>query len=356
MSLLSRKPVEQDPIHVRVWDDKQEEVLFDGKVSTSSVEPRHLSKLPSIDAVFGSWALCIKGSKEELESFEGLGDHVELVPVKGVWKRSDASFVVYVDEDGIVKTSPTVPTCNASIMTVSKLSQEQCVKAFQCVSLEELLMDAPLLNEIPKDIGKMTKLRKLRISSRFLVRIAEEFTMLKSLKELLIYSDRLKHIPLAGLDNLEVLELFCLDELETLSEDIGQLRSLKQLSIFSCRIFRSIPTHIGALKQLEDLNLDNLPSMKSIPDEIEHLPKLESLTVTDCEVLSVPKLPTRLRDLCLSYLPKVTLDTSQIMSFSRFKHLSVTNCAKVFTTLDAWKHCVRCSTTLFIFDICIVTI
>lgn len=261
LSLFSRKKVDRGPqvIRVKVWDGMLESVVFDGQVSMDA-EPCQILNLPHVTTRFRHGKLCIKGSNRELNSFKGLRDHVELVVVQG--SMGECSGVVYVDEAGVVRTSSNVPSCSASIMSVYNLPHEDCVKVFHCVSLEDLVIDAPSLLEIPRQVSEMTKLRKLNVSSHDLVSVAEEIRHLKGLKELHISSGRLKCVPVGGLENLEVLEIFCVLEVDTIPEEIGQMKSLKRLSLSFSRNLKALPKSIAELKQLEYVFLGEFRACK----------------------------------------------------------------------------------------------
>lgn len=150
-------------IHVKVWDEKQEKVVFDGKVSTI-VEPRHLLRF--IHECAGECEVFFfKGSNRELKSFKGLlKNKIELLAMRG----STTYFrgVMSVGRDGVLRTSETIPPREAGCLSMfilqNKMSEEDCMKVFQCDTLEELKLFCFLVF-LPRDISKLTKLRKLSI-------------------------------------------------------------------------------------------------------------------------------------------------------------------------------------------------
>ncbi len=121
------------------------------------------------------------------------------------------------------------------------------------------------------------------------------------------YSDS-KHLPsqLGTLINLKILEFACLENLEDIPTEIGQLKKLEKLIIDNgngCRMNISIPSSIGQLQNLKELKLygaidpreigncdTTIPQskIKSLPREIANLKSLEVLDLGRNGLQSVP--------------------------------------------------------------------
>ena len=175
---------EEEVVYLKVFDEEKGGVVFEGKVSTD-IEPDELLKLKCFRE--RSWyGMFSKGSNEEVKSFKGFQNNVELLAGRGGSKTF--SGVLYVGaDDGMLRTSKSVPSCECVTMSVWWLSHEECEKAFKCEILEELEMYYCKLMQIPHEIGKMKKLKKLTLYGlNDLKSIPEELAELSNLEELRI--------------------------------------------------------------------------------------------------------------------------------------------------------------------------
>ncbi|KKL66816.1 hypothetical protein LCGC14_2141210 [marine sediment metagenome] len=112
-------------------------------------------------------------------------------------------------------------------------------------------------------------------------------TKLKMLKHLYYTGDKIKHLPEAMINsvNLEVLWLES-NLLEKIPESISNLRLLKSLSIQST-VLRSIPETIGKLLDLENLFLRN--NLSTLPNSIGKLVNLEDLNLSYNKLSKIPE-------------------------------------------------------------------
>ncbi|MHC1704995.1 MAG: leucine-rich repeat domain-containing protein [Tenuifilaceae bacterium] len=133
-----------------------------------------------------------------------------------------------------------------------------------------------------------------------------------------------KHLPsqIGLLVNLKTLELACLEELEDLPVEIGQLKKLEKLIINNgngCIMNVSIPSSIGQLQNLRELVLygaldasayvqfkpqSPLTKVKKLPEEISELKNLEVLDLGRNRIDYFPtqiEYLTKLRILRLEY-------------------------------------------------------
>jgi Leucine-rich repeat (LRR) protein len=153
-------------------------------------------------------------------------------------------------------------------------------------------------------------------------------------KRLILQSEdpELKHLPpgLGSLVNLESLQLACLEKLEDLPEEIGNLSKLQELVIDNgngCSMNISLPRSIGRLANLRVLRLygaldgrdvgSETPARKAqskpLPDTLARLQKLEELDLGRNGISSVPPVVASLRG-----LKKLTLDYNDIHALPSF--------------------------------------
>ncbi|HEX8335080.1 MAG TPA: hypothetical protein VF621_00030, partial [Pyrinomonadaceae bacterium] len=142
----------------------------------------------------------------------------------------------------------------------------------------------------------------------------------------------MKHLPpgLGRLVNLEALEMSCLEKLEDLPEELGELRALEELIIDNgngCSMNVSLPRSIGRLAKLRVLRLygaldgrdldDEGPARKAqnrpLPDTLKDLQGLEELDLGRNGIGSVPPQVASLRG-----LKKLSLDYNEIREIPAF--------------------------------------
>jgi hypothetical protein len=139
----------------------------------------------------------------------------------------------------------------------------------------------------------------------------------------------MKHLPpgLGRLVNLEALELACLEKLEELPEEIGQLQRLEELVIDNgngCTMNVRLPRSVGRLSNLRVLRLygaldprdleDKRPvKSKALPDTLGELRRLEELDLGRNGITSVPPQVASLRG-----LKKLSLDYNDIRQLPSF--------------------------------------
>lgn len=142
----------------------------------------------------------------------------------------------------------------------------------------------------------------------------------------------MKHLPpgLGRLVNLKALEMACLEKLEDLPEELGELRELEELIIDNgngCAMNVSLPRSIGRLSKLRVLRLygaldgrdlgDEEPARKAqhrpLPDTLKELQGLEELDLGRNGIQSVPPQVAALRG-----LKKLSLDYNDIRDIPAF--------------------------------------
>ncbi|XP_045796189.1 probable leucine-rich repeat receptor-like protein kinase At1g35710 [Trifolium pratense] len=149
-------------------------------------------------------------------------------------------------------------------------------------NLESLvIMNVRLQGSIPKEIGHLSKLTQLYLSSNSLVgEIPPSLGSLRQLKHLDISHNSLQgSIPheLGFLTNLTTLDLSQNQIKGDMPLSLGNLTKLTHLILYKNFLLGEIPSSLGNLKKLESLDISNNKIEGSIPLELGFLRKLTSL-------------------------------------------------------------------------------
>ncbi|XP_064010590.1 protein scribble homolog isoform X5 [Pogoniulus pusillus] len=164
-------------------------------------------------------------------------------------------------------------------------------------SLEELLLDANQLRELPKPFFRLLNLRRLGLSDNEIQRLPPEVANFMQLVELDISRNDIPEIPesIKFCKSLEIAD-FSGNPLSRLPEGFTQLRSLGHLALNDVSL-QSLPNDIGNslsfLVKLEQLDLGG-NDLEVLPDTLGALPNLRELWL-DRNQLSV--LPLELGNL-----------------------------------------------------------
>ena len=144
-----------------------------------------------------------------------------------------------------------------------------------------------LTGAVPAELGRLSALRELNLSSTALTLLPAEIGQLTALQELRLTENQLTRVP-AEIGQLTALqELRLIDnQLTSVPEEIGQLTSLQELNLYGNQL-TSVPAEIGRLTSLVRLDLgDN--RLTSLPAEIVQLASLERLFLNGNQLTSVP--------------------------------------------------------------------
>ncbi|XP_057876191.1 protein scribble homolog isoform X6 [Melospiza georgiana] len=170
-------------------------------------------------------------------------------------------------------------------------------------SLEELLLDANQLRELPKPFFRLLNLRKLGLSDNEIQRLPPEVANFMQLVELDISRNDIPEIPesIKFCKSLEIAD-FSGNPLSRLPEGFTQLRSLGHLALNDVSL-QSLPTDIGNslsfLVKLEQLDLGG-NDLEVLPDTLGALPNLRELWLDRNQLSALPPELGNLRRLvCL---------------------------------------------------------
>ena len=160
------------------------------------------------------------------------------------------------------------------------------------INLKELDMHClELLEDLPADLGRLTKLEKIVIDNGngcgMNVTIPASIGELKSLKVLRLFGaldpsgqsealSKVKSLPttIANLQNLEELDLGR-NAFESLPAEIGQLKNLKKL-VLDYNEIHEIPASIGELSNLKELSVASNAGIK-LPESLSKISGLKIL-------------------------------------------------------------------------------
>ncbi|XP_041101957.1 protein scribble homolog isoform X20 [Polyodon spathula] len=154
-------------------------------------------------------------------------------------------------------------------------------------SLEELLLDANQLRDLPKPFFRLLNLRKLGLSDNEIQRLPPEVANFMQLVELDISRNDIPEIPesIKFCKSLEIAD-FSGNPISRLPDGFTQLRSLAHLALNDVSL-QALPSDIGNLANLVTLELrENL--LKSLPASLSFLVKLEQLDLGSNELDILP--------------------------------------------------------------------
>uniref|UniRef100_A0A8D2ZXT4 Leucine rich repeat containing 1 n=1 Tax=Scophthalmus maximus TaxID=52904 RepID=A0A8D2ZXT4_SCOMX len=173
-------------------------------------------------------------------------------------------------------------------------------------SLEELLLDANQLRDLPKPFFQLVKLRKLGLSDNEIQRLPPEIANFMQLVELDVSRNDIMEIPesISYCKALQVAD-FSGNPLTRLPESFPELRNLTCLSINDISL-QVLPENIGNLSNLVSLELrENL--LTFLPESLSLLHRLEELDLGNNELYSLPESIG-----CLVSLKDLWLDGNQL--------------------------------------------
>uniref|UniRef100_A0A674H7Y6 Leucine rich repeat containing 1 n=1 Tax=Taeniopygia guttata TaxID=59729 RepID=A0A674H7Y6_TAEGU len=155
-------------------------------------------------------------------------------------------------------------------------------------SLEELLLDANQLRELPKPFFQLVKLRKLGLSDNEIQRLPPEIANFMQLVELDLSRNDIPEIP-ESISFCRALQIadFSGNPLTRLPESFPELQNLTCLSVNDISL-QALPENIGNLYNLASLELrENL--LTYLPESLAQLQRLEELDLGNNELYHLPE-------------------------------------------------------------------
>ncbi|XP_069692497.1 protein lap4 isoform X4 [Periplaneta americana] len=154
-------------------------------------------------------------------------------------------------------------------------------------SLEELLLDANHIRDLPKNFFRLHRLRRLGLSDNEIHRLPPDIQNFENLVELDVSRNDIPDIP-ENIKNLRSLQVadFSSNPIPRLPPGFVQLRNLTVLGLNDMSL-TNLPPDFGSLVSLQSLELrENL--LKSLPESLSQLSKLERLDLGDNEIEELP--------------------------------------------------------------------
>ncbi|XP_069106996.1 protein scribble homolog isoform X4 [Argopecten irradians] len=173
-------------------------------------------------------------------------------------------------------------------------------------SLEELLLDANQLKDLPKGFFRLIQLKKLSLSDNEICRLSSDVASFTNLMEMDVSRNDICDIPenIRFCKNLQVLDISS-NPFQRLPNGFTQLRNLTHLGLNDVLLER-LPHDFGSLTGLISLELrDN--NIKTLPQSISLLVKLEILDLGSNEI---EELPAIIGSLCS--LQELWLDCNEL--------------------------------------------
>ncbi|XP_078616534.1 uncharacterized protein LOC144884871 [Branchiostoma floridae x Branchiostoma japonicum] len=212
-------------------------------------------------------------------------------------------------------------THNRSLQTfISEIPQNTNIKHLD-------LSHCELRTLLPPEVGRLTKLEWLDLSSNPLQTLPAEVGQLTNIKHLDLSECQLQTLPpeVERLAQLEWLNLHS-NPLQTLPVGIGQLAKVKHLDLSYCQL-DILPHEVWRLTQLEWLGLSPNP-LQTLPVEVGQLTNVKYLDLSHCQLRTLPPdvgRLTQLEWLNLSYSPLQTLPP-EVGQITNVKHLDLSFC------------------------------
>ncbi|CAF1599774.1 unnamed protein product, partial [Adineta ricciae] len=175
-------------------------------------------------------------------------------------------------------------------------------------TLEDLLLDANQLQDLPKGVYRLIQLRRLTFSDNEIQYISPEIGQLVNLEELDCSRNDIAEIPenIRHCRSLQRLDCSGNPLANNLPPGIIHLRQLSQLTLNDVSL-AELPREIGSLNNLRILEVrENL--LKILPDSLVNLTKLESL---DLGSNVIEQLPPHMSN--LQSLKELWLDSNEIL-------------------------------------------
>lgn len=227
------------------------------------------------------------------------------------WDLNDRSMLSW---DGVYLKNGRIRSLNLIDKNLDVLPKE-----IGCLSnLNRLRAANNNLTNIPPEIGKLTDLTDLVLKANLIRTIPDELWNLKGLKYLSLSYNEIYNIPkeIGNLTSLKDLSLSG-NNLESIPKEIGNLKDLNTLLLSSNKL-TTIPIEIGLLTDLLDLFLSH-NQLSSIPEELGNLKELLQLLLMNNELTQIPSSLGNLNkllylDLVINPVTKIPLTVCNLQS------------------------------------------
>lgn len=176
------------------------------------------------------------------------------------------------------------------------------------------------MTELPHDIFILENLKKLNISNNPIKKITPFIGRLKPLRILIMENNKFSYLPkeIGNLTNLIKLDLSSNKCLKYIPKEIGKLINLSELNITGNESLKKLPEEIGNLTNLDIINIDYKYSiakyiddefdtftilnlchrgLKEIPFDIIKIINLEKLNISNNQIIKLPPLMATLKKL-----------------------------------------------------------
>ena len=158
--------------------------------------------------------------------------------------------------------------------------------------LQALHLEIQHIKNIPKSVGDLSSLTKLKIEVRAgLMRLPEALGKLSALEDLSVTCPVLESLPkaLGRLKKLKRLYVWAY-YLPQLPSSLGDSQSLENLALFGCNTLTTLPDSVGNLKSLKEIHLMLCGGFETLPESLFQLTSsLQTLVLEDGDDM-VPNL------------------------------------------------------------------
>ena len=186
------------------------------------------------------------------------------------------------------------------------------------------------LKEIPKEIGQLTQLTELHLSSNQLTALPDSLGQLTQLTDLDLSSNQLTTLPdsLGQLTQLQSLTLSN-NQLMTLPDSLGQLTQLQSLNLENNQLIE-LPGTLGRLTQLGILRISG-NQLTSLPESFGHLSNLHMLLFSNGDLFNplgeLPDCISKLTNLSFLWAHQCQLDSipDWVGNLTKLNSISLSN-------------------------------
>uniref|UniRef100_A0A1J3JM25 Serine/threonine-protein kinase PAK 6 n=1 Tax=Noccaea caerulescens TaxID=107243 RepID=A0A1J3JM25_NOCCA len=244
-----------------------------------------------------------------------------------------ANLTEDADIDGGHESDSTISSVisldDESVVDVSGQNLEFSLLGNADDSVKGLYFFRNVFNLIPKSIGGLGRLRKLKFFSNEIDLFPPELGSLVDLEYLQVkisspgFGNGLSWDKLKGLKELELTKVPKRSSALTLLSEISGLKSLTRLSVCHFSI-RYLPAEIGCLKSLEYLDL-SFNKIKNLPNEISYLSSLMFLKVAHNRLMELPPVLALLQNLESLDVSNNRLTTLDPLDLSLMPRLHILN-------------------------------